>query len=208
MIVFAGMIGAGKTTYTEALSERLGTLPFYESVDDNPVLDRFYNNPKKWGFSLQIFFLNKRFKSIKEALTNDNNVLDRSIYEDALFTEINFKQGNIDKVNMEIYNDLLDNMMDELKGMPKKRPDLLIYLHGSFETILSHIKKRGRDYEQWDDDPELLAYYKLLHDNYKQWYKKYDKSPKIMIDIDKFDIINDKEKVLDYIVKEIEKVRQ
>lgn len=206
----AGMIGAGKSTYTEMISKRLGTEAFFESVDYNPILDKFYDNPQKWAFSLQIYFLNTRFRSIKAALTDDNNVLDRSIYEDALFTRVNHLQGNISKEEMDIYNDLLANMMEELAGMPRKAPDLLIYLDGSFEKILEHIRKRGREFEQIEDDPELLAYYELLYNNYEQWYQEYDQSAKIKIDINKFDIVNnlgDEEKVMAIIEEALLEVR-
>lgn len=206
----AGMIGAGKSTYTEMISRRLGTEAFFESVDYNPILDKFYDNPQKWAFSLQIYFLNTRFRSIKAALTDDNNVLDRSIYEDALFTRVNHLQGNISQEEMDIYNDLLANMMEELEGMPKKAPDLLIYLDGSFETILDHIRKRGREFEQIEDDSELLAYYELLFKNYEQWYQEYDQSPKIKINIDTYDIVNnsgDEEQVMTIIEKALLDVR-
>ena len=206
----AGMIGAGKSTYTEMISRRLGTEAFFESVDYNPILDKFYDNPQKWAFSLQIYFLNTRFRSIKAALTDDNNVLDRSIYEDALFTRVNHLQGNISQEEMDIYNDLLANMMEELEGMPKKAPDLLIYLDGSFETILDHIRKRGREFEQIEDDSELLSYYDLLFKNYEQWYQEYDQSPKIKINIDTFDIVNnsgDEEKVMSIIENALLEVR-
>ncbi len=206
----AGMIGAGKSTYTEMISRRLGTEAFFESVDYNPILDKFYDNPQKWAFSLQIYFLNTRFRSIKAALTDDNNVLDRSIYEDALFTRVNHLQGNISKEEMDIYNDLLANMMEELEGMPKKAPDLLIYLDGSFETILDHIRKRGREFEQIEDDSELLAYYELLFKNYEQWYQEYDQSPKIRINIDTFDIVNnsgDEEQVIAIIEQALLEIR-
>ncbi|WP_232309258.1 MULTISPECIES: deoxynucleoside kinase [Trichococcus] len=210
MLVMAGMIGAGKSTYTEMISRRLGTEAFFESVDYNPILDKFYDNPQKWAFSLQIYFLNTRFRSIKAALTDDNNVLDRSIYEDALFTRVNHLQGNISQEEMDIYNDLLANMMEELEGMPKKAPDLLIYLDGSFETILDHIRKRGREFEQIEDDSELLSYYELLFKNYEQWYQEYDQSPKIKINIDSFDIVNnsgDEEQVMAIIEKALLEVR-
>ena len=206
----AGMIGAGKSTYTEMISRRLGTEAFFESVDYNPILDKFYDNPQKWAFSLQIYFLNTRFRSIKAALTDDNNVLDRSIYEDALFTRVNHLQGNISQEEMDIYNDLLANMMEELEGMPKKAPDLLIYLDGSFETILDHIRKRGREFEQIEDDSELLSYYELLFKNYEQWYQEYDQSPKIKINIDTFDIVNnsgEEEKVMNIIENALLEVR-
>jgi deoxyadenosine/deoxycytidine kinase len=188
----------------------LGTEAFFESVDYNPILDKFYDNPQKWAFSLQIYFLNTRFRSIKAALTDDNNVLDRSIYEDALFTRVNHLQGNISQEEMDIYNDLLANMMEELEGMPKKAPDLLIYLDGSFETILDHIRKRGREFEQIEDDSELLSYYELLFKNYEQWYQEYDQSPKIKINIDTFDIVNnsgDEEKVMSIIENALLEVR-
>lgn len=210
VIVLAGMIGAGKSTYTEFIAREMGTQAFYESVDHNPILDKFYENQEKWAFSLQIFFLNARFRSIKAALSDNNNVLDRSIYEDALFTKVNHLQGNISVEEMDIYNDLLDNMMEELDGIPKKAPDLLIYLDGSFEMILERIKKRGRDFEQIDDNPDLLAYYRLLYDNYEQWYQDYDYSEKIKLSIDQYDIVErmeDKQAVLDIIENALAEAR-
>ncbi len=210
VIVLAGMIGAGKSTYTEMISSQLGTQAFYESVEYNPILDKFYDNPKKWAFSLQIYFLNARFRSIKDALKADHNVLDRSIYEDALFTYVNHLQGNISVEELAIYNDLLENMMEELEGIPKKSPDLLVFLDGPFEMILNRIQERGRDFEQIDDNPELLAYYRLLFDNYQQWYENYNHSAKIKINIADFDIVNNKEdqdEVIRIIQKNLKKDR-
>ncbi len=80
MIIMSGAIGAGKSNLTQILSDHLGTQPFYEPVEDNPILPLFYADPDRYAFLLQIYFLNKRFKTIKEAMVHDNNVLDRSIY--------------------------------------------------------------------------------------------------------------------------------
>lgn len=184
----AGMISAGKTTYTKKLSEELGTEAFYEPVEDNPLLDKFYKNKPKYAYRLQIFFLNQRFRLIKRAFKENNTVLDRSIYEDELFTYVNVLEGNISEEEFEIYSDLVDNMMEELESLPKKAPDLLVYLDVSLEDVLSNIKKRGRNYEQVEDDPELIEYYKLLIDNYEQWYEDYDKSPKIKIAAGNYDV--------------------
>ena len=190
MIVLAGMIGVGKTTYTSNLADELGTTPFYEPVETNPILDKYYEDPERYGFSLQIYFLNKRFKSIKEAYREDNNVLDRSIYEDSLFTYINTLQGNISEEEFRIYQELLDNMLEELEGMPKKAPDLLIFLDGSFEHIMDNIRKRGRVYEQPSDDNGLEDYYRLLYDNYTKWFEDYDHSAKLRIVTDGLDANN------------------
>ena len=202
VIVLAGMIGAGKTKYTQMISEELGSQPFYESVEDNRILEMFYKDPKRWAFALQIHFLNTRFQSIKQALKHQHNVLDRSIYEDALFTKINYESGNMSEAEMDTYLSLLDNMMEELAGMPKKAPDLLVYLQGPLSIHLERIKKRGREYEQVEnEDDELLAYYKHLHSRYDEWYDAYDKSKKIAIPITEYDIeiAEDRQKVMQII---------
>ena len=188
VIITAGMIGVGKTTLTGKIAEHLNTKAYYEPVGENPVLPLYYANPKQYGFLLQIYFLNKRFSMIKQALSDDNNVLDRSIYEDALFTRENNAVGNISDTELEVYLKLLDNMMADLNRLPKKAPDLMVYSETDFETILYRIKKRGRDYEQIDKNPELKDYYYKMWNAYKDWYRDYDASPKMKIDLEKYDL--------------------
>lgn len=209
VIVLSGPIGAGKSSLTGILSDYLETKPFYESVDDNPVLPLFYENPKKYAFLLQVYFLNTRFQSIKKALTDDNNVLDRSIYEDALFFQMNADIGRATSEEVDTYYDLLENMMSELEHMPKKNPDLLVHINVSYDTMLRRIQKRGRDYEQLSYDPTLEDYYKRLLRYYKPWYEKYDYSPKMVIDGDKYDFMandNDRSIVLEQIVNKLKEV--
>ena len=188
VIITAGMIGVGKTTLTAKIADHLHTKAFFEPVGENPVLPLYYKDPKQYGFLLQIYFLNKRFSMIKQALSDDNNVLDRSIYEDALFTKENNADGNISDTELDVYLKLLDNMMSDLNKLPKKAPDLMVYSETSFETILYRIKKRGRDYEQIDNNPELKDYYYKMWSAYQDWYQEYNASPKMKIDLDKYDL--------------------
>lgn len=209
LIVLAGTIGAGKSSLAAALGEYLGTDVFYEAVDNNPVLDLYYQDPKKYAFLLQIFFLNKRFKSIKEAYKADNNILDRSIFEDELFLKLNYKNGNVTKTELEIYQELLANMLEELEGMPKKRPDLLIYIDVSFDKMLERIEKRGRSFEQVDGNPGLEEYYYQVHGEYPDWYQQYDVSPKMKIDGDTLDFVQKPEdlaKVLDMVDEKLKEL--
>ena len=209
VIVLAGMIGAGKSTYTEMIAKELGSKPFYESVDDNRILEMFYEDPKRWAFALQIHFLNTRFKSIKKALVDRQNVLDRSIYEDALFTQINYETGNMSDAEMDTYFSLLDNMMEELDGMPKKAPDLLVYLRGPLDIHLDRIQRRGREFEQiGDQNPGLLDYYKNLHSRYDEWFKSYNKSETLILQIDQLDIEKeeDRQKVMTQIREKLDKM--
>lgn len=209
MIVLSGVIGAGKSSLTKILSEYLGTKPFYEQVDDNPVLPLFYKNPKQYAFLLQIFFLNKRFEAIKQAMKEDNNILDRSIYEDSLFFHMNADMGRATQEEVKVYDELLANMMEELPyAADKKAPDLLIQIDVSYDKMIERIKKRGREYEQLENDNSLEEYYKNLLSRYDSWYEEYNYSPKMRIDGNKLDFVEnlaDREKVLELITTELNK---
>lgn len=194
VLVLAGTIGAGKSSLTEMLAEELKTQAFYESVDDNKVLPLFYENPQKYAFLLQIYFLNKRFDSIKRALSDNNNVLDRSIYEDSLLFHLNADLGRADETEVEVYDDLLKNMLEEIDNLSfKKRPDLLIHVKVSFDKMLERIKKRGRQFEQLEYDPSLYDYYKELNSRYDTWFEAFDICPKIQIDGDKYDFVENEQ---------------
>lgn len=197
LLVVGGMIGLGKTSVAKLLGEHFKTEVFYESVDDNPILPLFYtSSPEeiekyRYPFLLQLHFLDTRFKSIKKALYDDNNVLDRSIYEDWYFAKINNDLGRISDLEFEIYDRLLNNMLEELEELPKKAPDLMIYLKGSFETVINRILKRGRSYEL---DEHLEAYYKKLWEGYDEWVMKYYKASEvIVVDMDRYDVVSSEE---------------
>lgn len=209
VLVLAGTIGAGKSSLTEMLAEELKTQAFYESVDDNKVLPLFYENPQKYAFLLQIYFLNKRFDSIKRALSDNNNVLDRSIYEDSLLFHLNADLGRADETEVEVYDDLLNNMLEEIDSLSfKKRPDLLIHVKVSFEKMLERIKKRGRQFEQLEYDPSLYDYYKELNSRYDTWFESFDICPKIQIDGDKYDFVENEQSKIHVLQQIKEKLKE
>ena len=100
-------------------------------------------------------------------------------------------------------------MLEELEELPKKSPDLMIYLSGSFETILDRIKKRGREYEL---DEALVSYYYTLWEGYDNWIKQYYKASEVLIiNIDEIDYVNNeehKQKVLSMIEQKLEEIRK
>lgn len=209
VLVLAGTIGAGKSSLTEMLAEEFKTQAFYESVDDNKVLPLFYENPQKYAFLLQIYFLNKRFDSIKRALSDNNNVLDRSIYEDSLLFHLNADLGRADETEVEVYDDLLNNMLEEIDSLSfKKRPDLLIHVKVSFDKMLERIKKRGRQFEQLEYDPSLYDYYKELNSRYDTWFEDFDICPKIQIDGDKYDFVEDEQSKIHVLQQIKEKLKE
>ena len=173
VLTVGGMIGAGKTTVTKLIADRLDFTAYYEDVDNNQILPLFYTatpeeqERKRYPFLLQLEFLNSRFRVIKDVLLDEQHaIMDRSIYED--------------------HEKLLHNMMEELEELPKKAPDLMIFLDISFEKTMERIAKRGRDFEQ---DEALKNYYFTLWKDYRDWVENYyDKSDVYIIDMDKYDI--------------------
>ena len=214
LIVVGGMIGLGKSSVAEILGKHFNSDVFYESVDDNPILPLFYSESeeeiqkKRYPFLLQLYFLNTRFKSIKEALVHNNNVLDRSIYEDWYFAKKNMELGRINELEMKIYEDLLHNMLEELEELPKKAPDLMVYLKGSFETVLNRIALRGREFEI---DDNLKEYYHFLWKDYDDWVTNYYKASEVLvIDMDKLDVVNnleDREKLIQEVENKLNELR-
>lgn len=203
VIVVGGMIGLGKSSTAKVLGEALGSEVFYENVDNNDILPLFYTASdeeiqlKRYPFLLQLEFLNSRFSDIKQALVHPMNVLDRSIYEDWYFAKVNNDLGRISDTEFKIYEKLLDNMMQELEELPKKSPDLMVYLKASFETTLFRIGLRGRDFEQ---DESLVEYYRALWKGYDNWVLNHYKASEVLIiDMDNTDVVNnpaDAEKVV------------
>ena len=191
-ICVAGMIGAGKSSLTSLLSKHYESEAFYESVDDNPILPLFYTASEeeiqnnRYPFLLQLHFLNTRFQAIKQAQNDCLNIMDRSIKEDKLFALINYELGRISELELNLYNSLFDNMNEEVE-----EPHTVIYLRGSFNEIMRRIKMRGREYEL---DSELVAYYKKIWTRYDEWVlEDFKKSNIVIIDIDKFDFVNNEE---------------
>ena len=215
LIVVGGMIGLGKSSVAEILGNHFNSEVFYESVDDNPILPLFYSESEeeilknRYPFLLQLYFLNTRFKSIKEALYNDNNVLDRSIYEDWYFAKKNMELGRISELEMNTYEGLLENMLEELKELPKKAPDIMVYLKGTFETVMKRINLRGRDFEV---DENLKEYYHFLWEDYDNWVNNhYNASEVLIIDMDTMDVVNnedDKIKLIQMVEEKLKQVRK
>lgn len=194
MINVGGMVGLGKTTVAEILSKEFNSKVFYENVDNNPILPLFYTLSEeellinRFPFLLQLEFLHSRAESIREAKTFELSVLDRSLAEDEYFATINHQLGRISDLELQMYKKLKQTITADFEEatFPKK-PELLVYLKASFETVLFRIGIRGRDFEQ---DEKLIDYYRKLWEGYDDWVlNEYKDSEVIVIDMDKLDVV-------------------
>lgn len=165
-IAIAGNIGSGKTTLTKMLAKRYGWTPLFEPVDNNPYLKDYYADMPRWSFNLQIYFLNKRFRDVvKISKSKDTIIQDRTIFEDArIFAPNLHEMGMMSDRDFENYTDLFDLMMSLVK-----LPDLMIYIRSSIPNIVSHIQRRGRDFEK----SIRIDYLQGLNKRYEDWISTY-----------------------------------
>lgn len=142
-IAVEGAIGAGKTTLSAMLAGRLGYTLMKEIVEENPFLDKFYQNIEEWAFQLEMFFLCNRYKQLGDVLLQPSTssqpiVADYHIYKNMIFAERTLSGVQLDKYR-QIYHLLTDDL-------PK--PNLIIYIKADLDTLLHRIQKRGRSFEQ------------------------------------------------------------
>jgi len=186
-----GNIGVGKTTFTKLLAQKIDLIPYYESVDDNPYLSDFYHDMDRWSFNLQIYFLQHRFRHHIEINNLSKGVIqDRTIYEDAYVFAYNlYEMKIISSRDWNTYIALFNNMTQFLK-----KPDLIIYLKASTDTLIDRIKNRSRDYEK-DIDEAYLHRLNIYYKNHKKWFSRIGNFNILEIDTNNFNIFKDSNKL-------------
>lgn len=172
-MAIAGNIGVGKTTLTTKISQRFHLYPYFERVINNPYLSDFYSDMDRWSFNLQVYFLSQRFidqKKISQSAVPC--VQDRSIYEDAeIFAYILHKQGHLSERDYKNYRDLFFVMTEYLR-----KPDLVLYLKASTWTLITRIRKRGRDFEK----NITVDYLHELNGAYDRWIERFSQYTTIL----------------------------
>ena len=185
-IVISGNIGAGKTTLSAKLSKHFNWEVNFESTDDNPYLEDFYHDMGRWSFNLQVYFLNSRYAQVLKIQQGDKTVIqDRSMYEDAyIFAPNLHHMGLMSARDFQNFFQLFTLMNSQIQA-----PDLLIYLRASVPTLVKHIHKRGRAYE----NSMSLNYLGLLNERYEEWITNYDAGKVLIINSDELDYVNKEE---------------
>ena len=198
-IAVAGNIGSGKSTLTRMLARHYGWTPRFEQVLNNPYLEDYYKDIKRWSFNMEVFFLKERFRDLLEISKSNKDIIqDRTIYEGVyVFTENNHRMGNLDDRDYEAYMKLFGAMEEAVK-----LPDLMIYLHSSVPHLVKNIQKRGRSFEQ--EIP--IEYLQNLNDLYEEFIREKYKGKVLLFNVDDMDyehVPKDFGKIIDKIDAEI-----
>lgn len=160
-VAVAGIIGAGKSSFVRHLAGITGWTPFYEPVETNPYLEKFYADMPRYALEMQIFLLSKRFETHQKINWLEEPVIqDRTIYEDTMFAKILHDLGHIDDLGYATYKRLFHIYKRYLIY-----PDVLVYLNVSPQVALERTRKRARPGE----GAVSLDYLRLLHSEYEIW---------------------------------------
>ena len=192
-IAVEGPIGVGKTSLTKRLAETFNYEALLEKSEENPFLDRFYENPRQNALSTQLFFLFQRAQQIQDLRQEDLfepiRVADFLIEKDQLFS-----QQNLDADEYELYLKVYQHLI-----IDSPIPDLVIYLQAPTRILLDRIKKRGVKAEQFIE----LGYLENLNHAYTEFFHYYKNSPLLIVNSAEIDLVNndqDYRLLVDYIL--------
>jgi len=180
LIAIEGPIGVGKTTLANRLATTFGSEAVFENVNNNPFLERFYQNRKEAALSTQLFFLFQRSQQIHDMRQNDmfapSRVLDFLIQKDKLFAKV-----NLDEEEYKLYCQVYDRMM-----IDAPQPDLVVYLQAPTDTLMQRIDNRGVAAERSIE----RSYLEQLNQAYSEFFLYYDESPLLIVNSKDIDFAN------------------
>lgn len=179
-IAVEGNIGSGKSSLATLLAEHFGSTLVLEEFADNPFLPKFYKEPERHAFPLELAFLADRFKQLKQVLLN-TDMFQGTVISDYLFIKSKlFAKVNLKEDEYELFQKFFDILNNSLP-----RPDLVIYLHSPVQKLQQNIKSRGRNFEQNISDD----YLRNVQETYQQ-YLKQNAHKTIIIDTTNVDFVS------------------
>ncbi len=183
-LVIEGNIGAGKTSLATRLAEETGSRLVLEQFNDNPFLSRFYEDPDRYAFQLELSFLSERYQQMKNEL-GQHDLFQQTVVSDYFLAKsFIFSKHNLKEDEMKLFEKLFSIINHHIP-----RPDLYVYLHLPVEKLLVNIRNRGRSYEQ-----NIQAeYLKEVQDGYFGFLKSQKEMHILVIDTDKIDFVNNSE---------------
>ncbi|MBI5647254.1 MAG: deoxynucleoside kinase [Ignavibacteriae bacterium] len=190
-IAIEGVIGAGKTSLTRLLHSRLGGRLVLEKFEENPFLSRFYQDPERYAFQTQIFFLLARYKQLQhlsqQELFEEYIIADYIFEKDKIFAHLNLQDDEL-----QLYDTLVASIERNLS-----KPDLVVYLQSSVDRLMLNIKHRGRDFERGMSKKYIAD----LNDAYNYFFFRFKATPLLIVNTTEIDFVKDEETLEDLVTQ-------
>ena len=179
-IVVEGPIGVGKTSLAQRLADHLGAGTLLEKPQDNPFLERFYQDPQRHAMATQLFFLFQRINELRDHaqmdMFNTRTVSDYLFEKDALFARLNLSEDEF-----KLYQNIYESLAPQAPT-----PDLVIYLQASTDTLVERVNRRGRNYERSLSDDYLSR----LGNSYGEFFHQYENAPLMMVNSENLNFVD------------------
>ena len=179
-IVIEGPIGVGKTSLTQRLAERTGARTLLEKPQDNPFLERFYQDTARYALPTQLFFLFQRINEVRDLAQMDlfgsRTVSDYLFEKDTLFARLTLSEDEF-KLYQTVYQSL---------ALQAPTPDLVIYLQESTDALIERVQRRGLRYERTIGDDYLTR----LAQSYGEFFHHYDAAPVLVVNSDNLNFVD------------------
>lgn len=179
-IVIEGNIGAGKTTLATRIADDYNAKLILERFADNPFLPKFYSEPERYSFPLELSFLADRYKQLKEELTDSDLFREFTVADYYFMKSLIFAAATLTGDEYNLYRQIFYIIY----GMLPK-PDLYVYLHVEPERLLQNIKKRGRSFEE----PITTGYLKNIQENYFRFFSQNPDNRYLILDVNNIDFV-------------------
>lgn len=178
-IVVEGPIGVGKTSLAQRLADHLGADILLEKPQENPFLERFYEDPQRHAMSTQLFFLFQRINEVRDQaqmdLFNTRTVSDYLFDKDTLFARLNLSDDEF-----KLYQNIYQSLAPQAPA-----PDLVIYLQASTDTLIERVRRRGHNYERLVKNDYLVR----LSDSYGDFFHQYEDAPLMMVNSENLNFV-------------------
>lgn len=181
-IAIEGGIGAGKTTLANLLAEVYGARLVLEVDEENPFIDKFYEDRETYAFQTQVFFLLNRFNQYRE-------LAQRDLFDSVIITDYLFQRDQIfAQLNLKEHEYLLYQQIYNLIKIKIPKPDLVIFLQADTDTLFSRVEKRGREYENYID----YTYLEGVNRAFNNFFFYYSETPLLVINTNEIDFVEKK----------------
>lgn len=180
-IAIEGTIGAGKTSLAHMLSEDLNSRLILEQFEENDFLPKFYKDPDKYAFPLELSFLASRFQQLKTELSITDLFRNMIISDYFISKSLIFSKATLPEDEYNLYSKLFN-----IINLSLPQPDLIVYLYASINRLKSNIILRGRSYEQNIEN----SYLQRIQDGYFEYLRKLNDMRILIVDTNKMDFVN------------------